>query len=313
MDAKSERTLLAIDGNSMINREYYGMPPMSSKNGLHTNAVLGFVNKLIKYIDRYSPDYAAVAFDLPEPTFRHLQYPGYKANRKGMPDELAEQLPYVKEACEIFGFSVISETGYEADDILGTMAKKAGETENERIKAYIVTGDKDCFQLASGNVTVLYLANSTLMEFDPEKISEQYGIAPGQLIELKALMGDASDEIPGVKGIGEKTALGLIREFGSIDALYEKLEAGVLQASHATKKKLAEGKNHAYMSRKLAEICRDAPLSPEAFEKRKDTDRTRLYEFCKRLELFSVIKKLNLSAASEQMQLSFGDGTIELP
>ena len=308
MDKKNQnKLLLAIDGNSLINREYYGMPPMSSSGGIPTNAILGFVNKLIKYTGRFSPDYAAVAFDLPGPTFRHLKYTGYKASRKGMPDELAGQLPYVKEACSIFGFSVVSEPGYEADDMLGSMAKKAGESESAKIKTYIITGDRDCFQLVSDDVSVMYNSNAALAEYGPRQISEQYGLMPRQLIDVKALMGDASDEIPGVRGIGEKTALGLIREFGSLAAVYEKLDSGTLRASPSVKKKLTEGRDEARMSRELAEICRDGPLAPEVFEEKKETDKARLYDFCKELELFSVIKKLGLFAPDAQVQLSFGD------
>ena len=313
VEKKPEKRLLAIDGNSLVNREYYGMPPMSSSGGMHTNAVLGFVNKLIKFNDRFSPDFAAVAFDLPEPTFRHRRYPGYKASRRGMPDELAEQLPYVKEACGIFGYSVVSEPGYEADDMLGTMAKKAGEIDDAEIMAYIVTGDRDCFQLVSDKVAVLYNSNAALTEFGPQKISEEYGLAPKQLIDLKALMGDASDEIPGVKGIGEKTALTLIREHGSIKKVYENLESGGLRASPSVKKKLADGKNDAYMSRELAEIFCEAPLAPGIFGEKKEIDQNRLYDFCKGLELFSVIKKLGLSAAAgEQIQMSFEDDIFDL-
>ena len=304
-----DKTLLIIDGNSLVNREYYGMPPMSSKGGVPTNAVLGFVNKLIKYTDAFSPDYAAVAFDLPDPTFRHRQYPGYKASRKGMPDELAAQLPYVKEACGIFGFTVVSEPGYEADDILGTLAKKAGEVGDENIRTYIMTGDRDSFQLVSERVTVLYLSGATPTEYGPQRISDEYGLEPKQLIDVKALMGDASDEIPGIKGIGEKTALTLIRENGSLAAVYEKLEAGSLQSTPSVKKKLSEGKSDALMSRELAEICSDVPLDTNTIFEKRECDKSKLYEFCKKLELFSVIKKLKLSAAesieNEQIQMGF--------
>ena len=303
----SNKTMLAIDGNSLVNREYYGMPPMSSKDGIHTNAILGFLNKLIKYTDRFLPDYAAVAFDLPEPTFRHRQYEGYKASRKGMPDELASQLPYIKEACEIFGYAVVFEAGYEADDILGTIAKKASEIKNTKIKTYILTGDKDAFQLVSDEVTVLYNSNAAVTEFDPPRVTEEYGINPRQLIDVKALMGDASDDIPGVKGIGEKTALGLIRQNGNLDAVYDSLENGSLRIFPAIKKKLATGKNDAYMSRALAEIYCEVPIKPDIFVKRKEIDRDKLYDFCKKLELFSIIKKLNLSfpVAGEQIQMNF--------
>jgi DNA polymerase-1 len=268
------------------------MPPFMTKDGIYTNATLGFINRLLKYIDQLSPDYAAVAFDLPAPTFRHLEYAGYKASRKGMPDELAMQLPYVKEVCGILGFSVLSEEGYEADDILGTIAKCM--LADVPVKTYILTGDRDSFQLISDSVTVLYTSNMTVTEYTPEKIFEVYGIKPEQLICVKALMGDSSDEIPGVRGIGEKTALKLIQENGSLDGVYKNLDGGTLAVTPANRQKLTDGRENAYMSRKLAEICCNVQVSPEIFTPRPDIDKAKLYDFCKNLELNSIIKKLNL-------------------
>jgi len=311
---KSNKIMFIIDGNSLINREYYGMPPLTTRDGLYTNAILGFINKLIKYIDQLSPDYAAVAFDLPAPTFRHIEYSGYKAGRKGMPEELAMQLPYVKEACDIFGFSVLTQEGFEADDILGTIAKKCvgtpymasdGTNDNSggRIHTYILTGDRDSFQLVSDHVTVLYSSNNSVAEFTPQKIAEDYGIEPKQLIEVKALMGDSSDEIPGVKGIGEKTALKLIQENGDLNHVYKNLENGTLNMTPSNKQKLTDGKESAYMSRKLAEIFCDVPLN-NPVPARRAVDKIKLYDFCKKLELNSIIKKLNLTAViNEQIQL----------
>lgn len=290
---KTDKIMLIIDGNSLINREYYGMPRLTAKNGLYTNAILGFINKLIKYTNQLNPDCAAAAFDLPAPTFRHLEYFGYKANRRGMPDELAAQLPYVKEVCGIFGFSVISQEGYEADDILGTIAKKYEG------KTYIITGDRDSFQLISDNVTVLYCSNAAVIEYTKQKISEDYNLEPKQLIDVKALMGDSSDEIPGVFGIGEKTALNLIRENKTLDFVYKNLENGTLRITSSTKQKLINGKKDAYMSRRLAEIYCDVPVKTEVFIKKTHTDKNKLYEFCKNLELFSVIKKLDLTADAD--------------
>ena len=311
---KSNKIMFIIDGNSLINREYYGMPPLTSRSGIYTNAILGFINKLIKYIDILSPDYAAVAFDLPAPTFRHLEYAGYKASRKGMPEELAVQLPYVKEACDIFGFTVLTKEGYEADDILGTIAKKS-----EEIKTYILTGDRDSFQLVSDNVTVLYSSNTAVTEYNPQKILEDYGIEPKQLIDVKALMGDASDEIPGVKGIGEKTALKLIQENGSLNSVYDNLDNGTLIITPANKQKLIDGRENAFMSRRLAEIYCDVPIKyvgddAHGVPPRKDIDKAKLYDFCKNLDLNSIIKKLNLSAAAnlnEQIDM-FNDDTEDI-
>ena len=298
MADKLNKVMFVIDGNSLINREYYGMPPLTARNGMYTNAILGFSNKLIKYIDKLSPDYAVVAFDLPAPTFRHLEYSGYKASRKGMPPELAMQLPYVKEVCGIFGFSVLSQEGYEADDIIGTIAKNSQKSkESQEIQTYILTGDRDSFQLISDNVTVLYSSNMAVIEYTPQKIFEDYGIEPKQLIEVKALMGDSSDEIPGVKGIGEKTALKLIQENGSLTGVYKNLENGTLNITPSNKQKLIDGKENAFMSRKLAEIFCDVSLKSNAFTDKQDIDKIKLYDFCKDLELNSIIKKLNLAAA----------------
>jgi len=303
-DTGKNKVMFIIDGNSLINREYYGVPPLTSRSGIYTNAILGFINKLIKYTDQLSPDYAAVAFDLPAPTFRHHVYSGYKASRKGMPDELAMQLPYVKEVCGLFGFNVISESGYEADDILGTIAKKCvgAGTSPAPTKTYILTGDRDSFQLISDNVTVLYSSNTAVTEYTPQKIYEDYGVEPKQLIDVKALMGDSSDEIPGVKGIGEKTALKLIQENGSLDGVYNNLDNGTLKITPANRQKLIDGRNDAYMSRKLAEIHCAVPFKSEILTARKSVDKPKLYDFCKNLDLNSIIKKLNLSAESDEIK-----------
>ncbi|MCL2774076.1 MAG: DNA polymerase I [Oscillospiraceae bacterium] len=306
MENKS-KVMFIIDGNSLINREYYGMPQLSTKSGIYTNAVLGFTNKLIKYIEQLSPDYAAVAFDLPAPTFRHLAYSGYKASRKGMPDELAMQLPYVKDLCGIFGFSVLTKEGFEADDIIGTVAKRG---EQSGVMTYILTGDRDSFQLISDNVTVFFSSNTSVTEYNHEKILSEYGVEPNQLIDVKSLMGDASDEIPGVKGIGEKTALKLVQENNSLEEIYNKLDGGKLQITPANKQKLTDGRENAFMSRKLAEICCTVPVYDGDFIQKKDIDRVKLYDFCKKLELNSIIKKLNLSA-SEQINLFDGFDNID--
>ena len=305
------KTIFIIDGNSLINREFYGMPPLSTKDGLYTNAILGFANKLIKYIEQLNPDYKAAAFDLPAPTFRHLEYPGYKASRKGMPDELAAQLPYVKELCGIFGFEVLTKEGFEADDIIGAVAK-----EGERFDGmtYILTGDRDSFQLVSDNTSVLYTSGRSVEEYTPDRIMRDYGVKPKQLIDVKALMGDASDEIPGVRGIGEKTAFKLIAEHGSLDRLYGKLDGGALKLTPSNKQKLTDGRDSAFMSRKLAEICVTVPIDLDfenKLENKTEPDRAALHDFCRKLELRSIIKKLDLTdlnlKESGPVQLDFFD------
>ena len=304
----NQKIIFIIDGNSLINREFYGMPPLSNKDGIYTNAVLGFANKLIKYTERLKPDYKAAAFDLPAPTFRHLEYTGYKARRKGMPDELAEQLPYVKELCGIFGFEVMTQEGFEADDIIGTVAKKGERTD---CHTYILTGDRDSFQLVSDNVSVLYSSNKSVEEYTPEKICLEYGVKPGQLVDVKALMGDSSDEIPGVRGIGEKTALKLIAENNSLDELYNKLDSGELKLTPSNMQKLTDGRENAFMSRRLAGICVTAPADLNFLKQDKtELNRSELYDFCKKLDFKSIIKKLDLEEAG-QAQLDIFGGTVE--
>ena len=292
-----QKVLFIIDGNSLINREFYGMPPLTNKEGLYTNAILGFTNKLIKYTELLNPVFKAAAFDLPAPTFRHREYAGYKAGRKGMPEELAVQLPYVKELCGIFGFEVLSKEGFEADDIIGTAAREA---EKNGAKVYILTGDKDAFQLITDKISVLYAQNKSVEEYTPEKIISKYGVSPMQLIDVKALMGDSSDEIPGVRGIGEVTALKLIAENGSLAGLYDKLDSGELKLTPSNQKKLTEGRADAFLSRRLAEICVDAPVDL-GFLKKSETaaDMDGLYNFCRKLDFLSIIKKLDLTEGGQ--------------
>ena len=298
----NKKTLI-IDGNSIINREFYGMPPLSLSSGLQTNAILGFANKLIKYIDQLNPDCKAVAFDLPAPTFRHLEYSGYKASRKGMPDELAQQLPYVKKLCAIFGFEVLEKEGFEADDIIGTVAKSG---EERGYFTRILTGDRDAFQLISDNTSVFYSSTKSAEEYTLDKILEVYGLKPTQLIDVKALMGDSSDEIPGVRGIGEKTALKLIVEHNSLSELYDKLEAGTAKFAPSVTTKLSEDKDNAFMSLRLAAICTDAPIDLSFLEKSEPTqpDYAALYDFCRELQFNSIIKKLDLKDAEQPQQIS---------
>ncbi len=208
--------LLIIDGNSILNRAFYGIHLLTNKKGMFTNAVTGFFNIYLKLIAAFAPDGAAAAFDLKAPTFRHQKYDGYKAGRKGMPDELAVQMPYVKKLLTALGVPVIECEGYEADDILGTLAAKCDSTGSQCILA---TGDRDSFQLITDNVFVNLASTKEDVLYTPAKIAEVYGVSPWQMIDVKALMGDASDNIPGVAGIGEKTALSLNKKYQSIEEL----------------------------------------------------------------------------------------------
>ncbi len=248
-------TFIVIDGNSLINRAFYALPPLNGKDGKPTQAVYGFVTMLIKLMD-YKPDYLAVAFDLKAPTFRHKEYELYKANRKGMPDDLAVQLPILKDLLRQMGIAVVEKEGYEADDIIGTMARRyEGPT-------YIVTGDRDSFQLIDDSTKVIMTKRgiTETTEFDRTELKAQYNLSPGEVIVYKALAGDSSDNIPGVPGIGEKTATDLVNRFGTLDNVY----ANIDEIRGKTREKLLDGKDSAYMSLKLATIDTNVPDLPKA-------------------------------------------------
>ncbi len=290
------KKLLVIDGNSILNRAFYGIRLLTNKNGLYTNAIYGMATIIERHISNISPDYCAVAFDLKTPTFRHKMYDGYKANRKGMPEELAVQLPYAKECMADMGCKVLSLEGFEADDILGTLAKMASD---EGVEAYILTGDRDSLQLIGDTTKVLLAKTKETVNFDRAEFNNTYGIQPEQFVDVKALMGDSSDNIPGVAGIGEKTALKLISEFGGLDGLYEKLEGSSLSAG--TKQKLTDGREKAYLSRTLARINCDVPLgvtlSDCAYEGMKKAE---LYKLFVELDFLALIKKFGLENAPQE-------------
>ena len=212
------KKLLIVDGNSILNRAYYGIRPLSTKDGIPTNATYGFITILKMHLDALMPDALFCAFDMRAPTFRHKMYDGYKATRHGMPDDLAAQLPYAKEVAAYMGFHVVECEGYEADDIIGTVCAMADR--DGGYSSYVLTGDRDSLQLISDKTTVILAKTKEDLLFDRAKFTGEYGIAPEQFVDVKALMGDTSDNIPGVAGVGEKTALRLIHDAGSLDALY---------------------------------------------------------------------------------------------
>ncbi len=288
------KKLLVIDGNSILNRAFYGIRLLTNKNGLYTNAVYGMANIIERQLESLKPDYCVVAFDLKAPTFRHKAYDGYKANRKGMPEELAVQLPYAKKCMENMGCKVLSVEGYEADDILGTLAKMSA---NEGVEGYILTGDRDSLQLIGDLTKVLLVKTKETLCFDRALFNETYGVEPEQFVDVKALMGDTSDNIPGVAGIGEKTALKLISEFGSIDSIYEKLDGAKISAS--VKEKLLANKDNAYLSQMLARIDTDAPVGVtledcaySGFLKEE------LYALFVELEFLALIKRFGLEGVT---------------
>lgn len=287
--------LMVIDGNSLINRAFYGIRMLTTKDGQPTNAVYGFVNILLKLLDEEKPDALCVTFDRKAPTFRHLAYEGYKAQRKGMPDELAAQLPVLKDVLAAMNIPRYELDGWEADDLIGTIAARDTAAGWETV---IVTGDKDSLQLVSDATRVKLVSTrmgqTTTKEMTPETFQETYGFAPVHIVDLKALMGDTSDNIPGVKGIGEKTAMDLIQRYQSVEAIYADVEG--VEAKPAVKKKLAEGEEQARMSYDLATIRCDAPIdfSPED-ARRREPDGPALYELFLALEFNKLIDKMGLS------------------
>ncbi len=288
--------LLAIDGNSIINRAFYGIKLLSNKDGQYTNAVYGFINILLKLISEQEPDGVAVAFDLKAPTFRHKRYTEYKAGRRPMPEELKGQFPVIKEWLTLAGYGVVECEGFEADDILGTLAATAEKDENTCV---IATGDRDSLQLVSDNthvlLTVTRMGQNEITEYTPEVLFEKYGLSPGGMIELKALMGDSSDNIPGVAGIGEKTATDLISRFSDIDNIYDNIDT--LDIKESVRQKLIAGKDSAYLSRELGTICKTAPIDIDFEHYRAKPQKTaELSALMTRLELFKLMERMNIKA-----------------
>lgn len=291
--------LLAIDSNSILNRAYYGVRPLTTKDGIYTNGIYGFLTILLRICEETTPDAIAFAFDLKSPTFRHKLYTGYKAGRHGMPDELAMQLPYLKELLNKLGYPVVTCEGYEADDILGTLARLCEDTDNECI---IATGDRDSLQLVS-DATTVRLATTKMGRpestfYGVEEIREKYGVTPRELIQVKALMGDSSDNIPGVAGIGEKTALALISRFHTVDEVYTSLEDPAIKPG--VRKKLEAGAESCRLSLTLAEIDRNAPIDPELdhyIPSPRDT--AGCSRLMTELELFSLMKRMEIPALTE--------------
>lgn len=282
--------ILLIDGNSILNRAFYGIRLLTNSKGFYTNAVTGFMNIYLKELDILKPDCAAVAFDMKAPTFRHKACDFYKANRKGMPDELAQQLPVIKELLKDLGIRTLELEGWEADDILGSVSKLFADRSHE---VFVLSGDRDNLQLIRDGVTVRLATTKETLTFDRDKFFEAYGTEPINLIDIKALMGDSSDNIPGVAGVGEKTALSLIGTYGTIENLYENLESAPLSAG--VKNKLTNGKDSAFVSKWLATISLDAPVSKNIddylfFERDNEAAAKLLTE----LEMFKLLDRLDL-------------------
>lgn len=283
--------LLVVDGNSIVNRAFYGIRPLTTKDGQFTHAIYGFLTMLHKIKCDEKPDAVAIAFDLRTPTFRHRAYSGYKATRKGMPEELASQMAPLKELLTLLGYKIVTCEGYEADDILGTLAKACEESGNECVLA---TGDRDSLQLVSDSTSVHLCTNKEDINYTPERIMQDYGVTPKELIEIKAIQGDSSDNIPGVAGIGPKGAGELIQKYHSVEYIYENIDE--LDIKEGMRNKLKNSKDNAILSRMLGEICCTAPIdtSIESYTvDMKDADECAKY--MARLELFSLIDKYGLN------------------
>lgn len=304
--------ILVIDGNSILNRAFYGIRLLTTKDGRFTNGIYGFMNIFLKLLDETKPQYVAVAFDLHAPTFRHNMYDGYKAGRKGMPPELASQMPVLKELLTALGYKILEKEGFEADDILGTVSEMCGKDN----MCYLATGDRDSFQLVRDNVTVLLprtkMGATVTDRYTPEKIMEEYGVTPIQMIDIKALQGDSSDNIPGVPGVGQKTAGELIKTFGSIQYIYDNLDS--LPIKDTLRAKLQNGKESAFLSYTLGKILKDVPIGTLNDLIPTEADAEKVKYILSDLEMFKILDKLNfdsLSTANEtenkKQELTFTD------
>lgn len=292
--------LVLIDGHSILNRAFYGVPNLTNSEGLHTNAVYGFLNILFKLLDEEKPSYLAVAFDLKAPTFRHKMYDEYKGTRKPMPEELHEQVPLMKEVLTAMGVPILTKEGYEADDILGTVAKKA---QKDGLEVTIVSGDRDLLQLSDTHIKISIPKTSRgtteVHNYYPEDVKREYQVTPEQFIDVKALMGDASDNIPGVPSIGEKTATNLIVQFESLSGVYEHLSE--VKPPRA-KKSLEENKELADLSYTLAKICIEAPVEFDMESARiGDLYTKEAYAYMSRLEFKSILAKFGDNVKKETM------------
>ena len=302
-----ERRIVIIDGNSLINRAFYAVQrPMITKEGIYTQGVYGFLNMLQKIENDYKPDYLTVAFDLKAPTFRHIEYKEYKAGRKAMPPELVMQMPIVKDVLRAMNIEILELEGYEADDIIGTVAKKAEEA---NINALVITGDKDALQLVSDKTEVL-ITKKGITDFelyDTDKIRERYNLTPQQFIDLKGLMGDSSDNIPGIPGVGEKTGIKLLEQFGSIENMLAHTDE---ISAQKLRTKVEENAQLAILSRRLATINTAVPMDIDIeMFKMKEPDYAKLIELYTKLEFNSFLKKLKITP--EQSVPAFKERTVK--
>ena len=295
--------LLILDGNSLLNRAFYALPLMNNSEGVHTNAVYGFTNMLLKMKEEFNPDYIVSTFDKKAPTFRHLEYGEYKAGRKKMPPELAEQFPIVKELLKLLSINIYELDGFEADDLIGTLAKYA---EKNGIEVYIVSGDRDALQLASKNINVVFTKKGVTETeiYNEDRMINELGVTPTQFIDVKGLMGDKSDNIPGVPGVGEKTAYKLIQTYGSIEEVLNNIDS---ISGKKLKENLEENREQAIFSKKLATIKTDVPMeiNLDEIKSNDNYDKEGLRKLLFKLQMKSVVSKLNLDENKEAEELKY--------
>ena len=292
--------LLVIDGNSIANRAFYGIKLLTTKDGRYTNAIFGFLNILLSLLKESEPDEVAVAFDLKAPTFRHKMYDGYKATRHKMPDELAAQLPVIRQLLALLGYREVTAEGWEADDILGTLAAACAARSDD---CFLATGDRDSLQLVSDTTTVLLattaLGRSKTVTMDVEAVKEKYGVTPRQLIDVKSLMGDTSDNIPGVKGIGEKTAMTLVKNFGTLDSVYDHLDSPIIKPRQ--RENLLACREDAYLSHTLGTIRTDAPIdTAEGAYKVTEGNKPAAVRLMQELEIQTLITRFGLDGIAPE-------------
>ena len=308
--------LMVLDGNSIINRAYYGVRPLTTRDGFFTHAIFGFLTMLGRLLDEEKPEALCVAFDRREPTFRHLEYEGYKATRHAMPEELAMQMPVLKELLADLGYRTVTAEGWEADDILGTLAAACAARKDD---CFLATGDRDSLQLVSDTTTVLLAATvmgrSKTVTMDVDAIQEKYGIQPRQLIEVKSLMGDASDNIPGVKGIGEKTALTLVQNFGTLEGVYEHIDDKLIKPKQ--REHLLECREMAELSHTLGTIRTDAPIdTAEGTYAVGEGNKAEAVRLLQELEIHSLIPRFGLdgiapAAPEEEDGIELAEAELE--
>ena len=285
--------ILILDSNSLMNRAFYALPPLTNSEGVHTNAIYGFTNMLFKMQEEIKPDYIVAAFDKKAPTFRHKEYEDYKSGRKKMPPELAEQFPIIKELLTLMGINIYEIDGFEADDIIGTVSRLS---EKNNIESFIVTGDKDALQLASEhtNVVITKKGVSETAVYNEKAFIDEFGVTPTQFIDVKGLMGDKSDNIPGVPGVGEKTAFKLIQTYGSVEGVLSNIDE---ISGKKLKENLTTYSEQAIFSKKLATIMTEVPIdiSLKDIKNKDGYDREKLKKYLFKLQMKSLVSKLGIN------------------